>query len=224
MTTPIVIIGAGGFGRHAHDVVDAMNASSPTYEMLGFLDDGRPDERLLHERNADLIGSVSLLEELPVDVNYVIAIGSGDVRRRIDRWATSLGRKAATLRHPSSTLGRHVALGEGSVICSHVSIGTNVKIGRHAHINFNCTVGHDAILSDYVTAYPGANIAGNVFLGESTTVGSGAVIIQGLSVGADSTIGASACVVRDLPSRVTAVGVPAKAETGRTDSHGWGAT
>ncbi|MGC5629545.1 NeuD/PglB/VioB family sugar acetyltransferase [Georgenia sp. Z1344] len=210
MSRPIVIIGAGGFGRHAHDVVEAMNAVAPTFEMLGFLDDGEPDERLLDERGSKLLGPVTTLEELPAEVGYLIGIGVGDIRRRIDKWATSLHREPVIAAHPSATFGRNVRLSPGVVVCSNTSVGTNISIGRHTHLNFNCSIGHDAKLSDYVTAYPGANIAGSVNLDDGVTVGTGAAIIQGITVGTDASIGAAAGVVRDIPSGVVAVGVPAR--------------
>lgn len=210
MTRPIVIVGAGGFGRHAHDVVEAMNAVEPTYEMLGFLDDGDPDKQLLDERGSKLLGRVAALEEFPSDVGYLIGIGVGAIRRRIDQWASTIGRSAVTAVHPTVSFGKNVDLGPGTVLCSHTSIGTNIRIGRHTHLNFNCTVGHDATLQDYVTAYPGANIAGSVLLEDGVTVGTGAAIIQGITVGANTSIGAAAGVVRNLPSDVVAVGVPAR--------------
>ena len=38
--TPLVIIGAGGFGREVLELVLDINAAAPTFEFLGFLDDG----------------------------------------------------------------------------------------------------------------------------------------------------------------------------------------
>lgn len=35
MTTPLVIIGAGGFGRETHDVVEAINEDYETTGMSG---------------------------------------------------------------------------------------------------------------------------------------------------------------------------------------------
>lgn len=40
---PLVIIGAGGLGREVAWLVDEVNQDKPTYEFLGFLDDGATD-------------------------------------------------------------------------------------------------------------------------------------------------------------------------------------
>jgi len=216
MKTPLVILGAGGFGREVHDVVEAMNdaaaiSNDQTFDFLGFIDNQLADAGLLEERGAPLLGGDDVLDTLPAGTHYVIAIGDGRVRRALDEKATAIGLKAATLVHPAATVGKHlVVLGPGTIICSHVSITTNVRLGRHVHLNLNVTVGHEAVLGDYVTVNPGANISGNVILEDEVMIGTGAALIPGVTVGAGSVIGAGACVVRSIPSGVTAVGMPAK--------------
>src|SRR5690348_15172302 len=192
--TPLVIVGAGGFGREVHDVIEAINfveksAGLLRFDFVGFLDDGPVDMDLIANRGP-LLGGVNGLADLPPDVEYVIGIGNGDARRRVDEWATRLGRKASSLIHPSAVIGEHGnTIGPGVVVCSHVSITTNVTLGRHVHLNLNCTVGHDATLGDYVTVNPGATISGNVTLEDEVTIGTGAAVIQGRCVGKGSTIG-----------------------------------
>lgn len=210
MTTPLVIIGGGGFGRHVHDVLDAVNAVQPTFDLLGFLDDGQPDEELLASRDARLLGRIGDLEHLPAGVQYIIGIGVGTTRTRIDKWATSIGREAVSAVHPNVSMGRNVHIEPGVVVCSHTSIGSNVRLERHVHVNFNCSVGHDATLRQSVTVYPGANISGNVVLEAESTLGTGATVIQGIRVGTRSFIGAGAAVIRDVPMEIVAVGVPAR--------------
>jgi sugar O-acyltransferase (sialic acid O-acetyltransferase NeuD family) len=206
--TPLVIVGAGGFGREVLDIVEAMNAVEPTFEILGFLDDEDTAWHLIAERGMSVIGGVERLDQL--DTEYLIGIGSGKARKRIDIMATAAGRSAAIAIHPAATIGAHVLVGPGSIIAAGARLTTNIHLGRHVHININATVGHDCTLSDYVTINPGVNISGNVSIGEGTMMGTGSCIIQGLSVGADTMVGAGAAVVHDLPSGVVAVGVPAR--------------
>jgi serine acetyltransferase len=47
-------------------------------------------------------------------------------------------------------------------------------------------------------------------VGECTFIGTGASIINQITIGDNTVIGAGAVVIRDIPSDVTAVGVPAK--------------
>mgnify|MGYP001007268169 FL=1 len=57
---------------------------------------------------------------------------------------------------------------------------------------------------------PATAIAGDVTLSEGCYLGINSCIINGVSIGAWSIIGAGAAVIHDIPSRVVAVGVPAK--------------
>ena len=218
--TPIVIVGAGGFGREVHDVLEAINATGePAYEAVGFLDDGPVSKELLDERGMQLLGPIQALEHLPADVQYVVAIGDGRLRRRIDLWATSLERIAPPLVHPRATLGRHgVSLSPGAVVCAGSIITTNVHIGRHVHVNLGVTVGHDAVIGDYVTINPNVSISGAAILEDAVSMGTGSCIIQGRRVGAETVVGAGAVVVHDIEPGVTAVGVPARSASRPTGS------
>lgn len=205
----LVIVGAGGHGREVLDVIEAMNADEAVYEFLGFLDDGPVDDALLGRRNVAVIGLVADLAT--ADAEYLVAVGSPSVRRRIDAMASALGVPAAVAVHPAATVGSDVELGPGSVLNAGARLTTNVVLGRHVHLNVNATVSHDCRLGDYVTLNPGARACGNVTLGEGVTLGAGATVIHGRAVGAWTTVGAGAVVVRDLAAHVTAVGVPARA-------------
>jgi sugar O-acyltransferase (sialic acid O-acetyltransferase NeuD family) len=215
-TTPLVIVGAGGFGREVLDVVEAINEHYSTtgfapWDVLGFVDDGSPDQELIDDRGVPFLGPVEKLAAMPPETQYVIGIGSGPVRRRIDESASESGRTAATLVHPTTVIGRHrITIGAGSVICANVAITTNVALGRHVHLNLGVTVGHDAVLGDYVTANPNVSISGGVTLEDEVNMGTGSIVIPGRRIGARTIIGAGATVVGDLPCDVTAVGVPAR--------------
>lgn len=212
MTTPLVIVGAGGFAREVHDIVEAINeiGDRETFTFLGFIDNHVENPDLLAERGP-VLGGDEVLQELSRATQYVIAIGDGRIRRKIDRVAMGLGLVPAILVHPAATIGRHgVIVGPGTIVGSHASLTTAITLGRHVHINLNVTVGHDTEFGDYVTVNPGATVSGNVVLEDEVTIGTGAAIIQGVTVGAGSMIGAGAGVVRNVPPGVTAVGTPAK--------------
>lgn len=77
-------------------------------------------------------------------------------------------------------------------------------------INLDCTLGHNDVIGDFVTIYPSVNGSGNVSVGECCELGTGMQIIQGKSIGDYSIVGAGAVVVKNIPSKCTAVGSPAK--------------
>ena len=194
----LVIIGAGGHGRELLDIVEAINAVCPTFDFVGFLDDGPGPWDRVERRGASVLGPVDRLAD--IDAKYAIGIGSPEVRCRIDEIATGSGCEATTLIHPQATVASDVRAAPGLVMAAGSRITTNVTVGRHVHLNLNATLSHDCEVGSYSLLNPGAHVNGEVVLGESVVVGSGAVVREGSRVGAGTVIGAGAVVITDLPA------------------------
>lgn len=208
----LVIIGVGGFGREVRDIVDAINDEAKTFNLIGFVDDGPSAEdiervdRLPHK----IVGRIEELTAIPASAEYVIGIGTGTTRREIDLRLSETGREAATLVHPTASIGADSTLGPGSIVCAGAMITTNVVLGRHVHVNLGSSIGHDCSLADYVTINPLVAVSGAVSLGPEVLLGTHSSILQGLQVGARAIVGAAACVTRDVPTDVTVKGIPAR--------------
>ena len=57
---------------------------------------------------------------------------------------------------------------------------------------------------------PGANLAGEVTVGDCAWVGIGAVVKEGIRIGSDAVVGAGAAVVSDVDDGDVVGGVPAR--------------
>lgn len=205
---PLVIVGAGGLGREVAALVEALNESPPTWDLIGFVDD---DDALqdtsvmdypVHGRVDDLAGKPTF--------SYVIAIGDGQARRDVASRLDDAPAQPATLVHPSASIHRTTTLGEGTILCNGAAPTVDVTIGPHVVVDQHCTVGHDCVLDPFVTLHPGVRVSGSVHLRQGVTLGAGAVILPGRTIGAHATVGAGAVVTEDLPADRTAVGVPAR--------------
>ena len=208
----LVIVGAGGFGREVLDVVDAMNAGGAGIGFVGYVDDADASVPLLERRAARYLGAVERLTDgstVDPDAGFVIGIGAGDVRRRLDGILTNAGRRPLVLIHPMATVGGDCRIGDGCILTAGVRVTTNITLGRHTQLHVNSTIGHDSVLDDFVSVYPGATVSGNVHLGAGVTIGTGANVLPGVAVGAGAFVGAGAVVTRDVDPGVTVAGVPA---------------
>ena len=205
---PLVIFGAGGFAREVLQIALDINEIAATWQVLGFIVDSCNSTQPVHD--LAVLGGIEWLVEHP-KAHVVIAVGSSNARHRILKAIrANAPNPFASLIHPRAWVGRHVAVGAGTVICAGALVTTDICIGQHVPVNIGATVGHDAVLSDFVTLNPGVSVSGNVTLAEGVEVGTGSVLIPHAHVGSWSVLGAGTVVTKPLDANVTAVGSPAR--------------
>lgn len=128
-------------------------------------------------------------------------------RRRLfllSRFSAHIGRIFTGIEiHPGAEIGRRFVIDHGS----------GVVIGETAVIGDDVTLYHDVTLGGVapsVDAHAQVGQKRHPTLGDGVIVGSGAQILGPITIGAHARVGANSVVTRDVPSSVTAVGVPAK--------------
>ena len=204
----IAIIGAGGFGREVLSLIKAINKIKPTFEVLGFLDNGIEKGRLIHD--LPILGSINEIEKLRIK-QVVLAIGNPQTRKAIvEQIDTQVS--FPNIIHPSAIFQdiERTTIGTGCIICAGNIFTTDIVISNYCIINLSCTVGHDAELGDFTSIMPGVNISGGAKLKRCVYVGTGAKLIKATSIGADAVIGAGAVVDIDVLEKEVVVGVPAR--------------
>lgn len=204
----IIIAGAGGFAREVIQLLEDINESSPTYNILGYIDENRDNHgKILN--NYIVLGDINILSDYP-NVNIVIAVGNPKTKKMFVEKMKKYNVKFPNIIHHSAVVGKHNDIGKGIIITANNVITTNIKIDDFVTINLSCTIGHDSIIGKYSTILPGVNVSGNVKIKELVDIGTGSRIIPSVTVGENTIIGAGAVVTKDLPSNCTAVGIPAK--------------
>lgn len=193
----LLIVGAGG---HAKVVIDA--AEEAGFEIAGVVGTASDAPEVLGHR-VSLDG-----EDVPAD-GFIVAIGDNAVRARRFADCIAAGLVPVSVVHPSSIIGRDVAIGGGAFLAAGVIVNAGARIGADTILNTGCSVDHDCVIGDHCHVGPQVAVCGAVRLGEGVLLGVGSCASPGTSVGAWSVVGAGAAVVGDLPSLTLCVGLPA---------------
>lgn len=206
----IAIFGVGGFGREVLMLIQDINKVSPTWNVIGFFDDGYPIGYEVHKlRN---LGGVKELSKWETPLSLAVAIGKPHIKQGVLNNINNPQIDYPTLIHPSAIIGdgEYVEMGQGCIICANCVLTCDIKLGDFVILNLACTVGHDAIIKDNCAFMPTCNISGEVVIEEKVFCGTGVKIINQTQIGANSIVGAGAVVTKSLPANCTAVGIPAK--------------
>jgi sugar O-acyltransferase (sialic acid O-acetyltransferase NeuD family) len=208
---PLLIIGAGGLSRETLSAVTAVNAVSPQWTVLGFVD----DNPALHGDVIDglpVLGPSDLVAEHP-DAAVVMTIASprnlGN-RKKIVRRLGLPPERYATIVHPAASVAAGAELGAGSVFLAGSVVTAPQAIGAHVVAMPQTTITHDDQIADYVMFASGVLLSGTVTVGESAYLGSGCMVREGLTIGAGAFIGMGAVVLQDVPPAEVWVGNPAR--------------
>jgi sugar O-acyltransferase (sialic acid O-acetyltransferase NeuD family) len=212
----VAIIGAAGGGVEVLVYIREMAKRGADVRPYGFIDDN-PNLAGQSFFELPVLGSTDwAIDNLPKNVAIVSSIGNTSKKDSVMKRFADAGFQFFTVVHPSAIVGPECVIGIGTVIGPGVVITANVKIGEHCFINVGTTISHDVIIGPCTTLNQGVRIAGSVRLGRGVYLGASATILHSMEVGDFAVIGASAMVNRNIPPRVTAVGIPAKVLQPRT--------
>lgn len=182
----IVIIGAGGIGREVAYFIEEINEISPTWNIIGFIDEN------IEIHNKDLngykvLGGLNALTELNVKPYVVVAIANCTVKKKIvERLEGKFD--FATIIYPTVKVSKYIEIGKGSIIYPGVILTVNTKIGNHVLLSGNCGIGHDTVIGDYSSVLWGSNFSGYDNVGESCFIGVGTKVIQGINISNEMTV------------------------------------
>jgi sugar O-acyltransferase (sialic acid O-acetyltransferase NeuD family) len=206
---PLLIAGAGGFGRETAEAVRAVNAERPTWCLRGFLDDGRVGEVV---DGLPVVGPIDALEDHP-DAAVVVTIGNPrnyfSRRAVVERLALDPERYA-TIVHPAASIPSTVRLGPGTVVLATAVATAAMRIGAHVAVMPGAVFTYDDEVSDYATFGAGVRLSGGVTVERGAYVGSGALVREYRTIGTWSLVGMGAVVTCDIPPREVWAGVPAR--------------
>ena len=206
----IVILGAGDFGKELAWLIEEINRRTPTYIILGYLDDDAAKIGQAYN-GYDCLGPISYLTELNKNHHAcaVIANQNGDIRKKFVEMFPNF-HDWETLVHPSVNISDTSKLGMGCVICASGNVSVNTVIGDFCLCNIAVTIGHDCVIGNFVSIMSGSCVSGHVQIKDGVYLATNSTIVPGMKIGDHAKVGAGSVVIRNVRDNVTVMGVPAK--------------
>lgn len=206
----LLIGGAGGFARETIELAYAVSDAGTSLNIVGVLDDD-PGLHSTTVLGVPVIGGLGEIERHP-GASLVLTIGNPrrySIRQAIVDRLQLTDERYTTLIHPTTSLGRSVSVGAGTVIQAHAVATADVRIGRHVVIMPGVVLTHDNDVEDFCTIASGAMLGGGVQIGKGAYIGAGAVIRERVLIGEHAMIGMGSVVTKNVPAGETWFGVPA---------------
>ncbi|MDD3012208.1 MAG: acetyltransferase [Candidatus Gastranaerophilales bacterium] len=192
-------------------LIDTINDSSPTWELIGYIDDNK-ERHCKTFMDYPILGGTEIIPELIKDNDiYFFATYYGKLsgfKNRVNI-LESYGCKFANLIHPSINI-KYVKIGKGCFLAEGCNLGANIEIGNYVNARIRAVICHNTTIEDFSFIGPNSTVGSGVVLKEGCFIGTGATILRTKTLGKASTIGAGAMVVKNVPDGITVVGVPAK--------------
>ena len=205
----IAIYGAGGFGREVVCLINLINEKEPTWNLIGFFDDGK--EKGSRNEYGAVLGGLDDLNAYDKPLAIAIAIGNPTYIKKVAEGTINPNISFPNIIAPTTTFldEKNITFGKGNIICSHCLFSCNIKIGDFNIFNGYITVGHDTVIGNYNSIMPAVRISGEVKIGESNFMGVSSVILQQIKIGNNTTIGANSLIIKKTKDGNTYIGNPA---------------
>ena len=205
----IAIYGAGGFGRETACLIREINEVSPTWNFVGFFDDGIPAGT--QTPRGKILGGLDALNAHNGELALVFAIAAPKTLEHLSKNISNPNITFPNIIAPTARIMdvASLKLGKGNLISHQSSISCDVELGDFNLFNTQIYLGHDSKIGNFNVFNTCIRISGNVTMGNRNFFGVSSVALQGISIGNDVTLGANSVLVRTPKDGKTYIGNPA---------------
>ncbi|MDR0603146.1 MAG: acetyltransferase [Bacteroidales bacterium] len=205
----IAIYGAGGYGREVACLINAINRVSPTWNLIGFFDDGLSKGQ--KNEYGQILGGITELNNYPEELSIIMAIANPQMLNMIINKITNTQIWFPNIIAPDVLFldEANISIGHGNIIGFRTAISCNVRIGNFNRLNTDIFLGHDVVIGNYNMFNPSTRISGEVTIGNCNFFGVSSVVFQQKSIGNNTIIGANSVIIKKTKDNTTYTGNPA---------------
>ncbi|MFZ4435681.1 MAG: acetyltransferase [Flavobacterium psychrophilum] len=207
----IAIYGAGGFGKEVACILNKINEIQPTYNLVGFFDDGvHKGTDISHF--GQVLGGLSELNSWETPISIVFAIGNPGIIETIVKNITNHNVSYPNIIHPDVFFADPISLsmGIGNVIVRGCTISVDVTIGNFNQMNSLSSLGHDVVMGSFNVLMPLTRVSGEVQIGSYNIFGLNTLILQQIKIGKNVRTGPGAVMMTKPRDGMLYMGNPAK--------------
>lgn len=207
----IAIYGAGGFGREVACLLKKINEEKPTWELVGFFDDGiEIGTEVSHF--GKVLGGINELNAWQKELSIAITIGSPKIVQTLVSKITNKKILFPNIIAPTVYFAdpETFKIGKGNIIQKHCSFSCDVTIGDFNVMDGADVFGHDDVVGSFNTFMPAMRISGEVTIGNCNFFGVGSIILQQIKIGNNIRLGAGSVLIRKPKDGFLYMGNPAK--------------
>ena len=162
---PILIYGAGGFGKEIACLINEINEIENKWNILGYLDDGVPDGTEI--KYGKVLGGIDYLNQYDSEVAVVFSIANSMILEKVVHKITNQNVYFPNIISPGVKFydSPSFEIGYGNVIVNGCRFSIDVKIGNFNLFNGFVAIGHDISIGDFNIFSPSSRLSGNVTVG-----------------------------------------------------------
>ncbi|MCQ2301204.1 MAG: serine acetyltransferase [Bacteroidales bacterium] len=209
----IAIYGFGGLGREVACVINKINEVEPTWNIIGYFDDGEPVGKEC--KYGKVLGNIDTLNAWQTPLSVVIAIATPKYLELVSSKITNPLVDFPNIIAPGVFKfdEESVSLGKGNLITFGCRFSCNVTLGDFNVLDGMISLGHEACIGSYNAIFPETRISGQTSIGDKNFFGARCFVAQCLKVGNGNRFGAGTFVLRKIKDDGLYMGNPAKKVT-----------
>lgn len=207
----IAIYGAGGFGKELACILNKINEIEPTWNFVGFFDDGTPKETNI-SHFGKVLGGMNDLNAWQKPLSIAFAIGNPKIIEQLVNKITNTYIDFPNIIHPEVFFADPISfkIGRGNVIVRGCTFSVDVTIGDFNQINSLSSLAHDVSVGSFNVFMPLTRVSGEIIIGNYNIFGLNTLILQRIKIGNLVRTGPGAVLMTKPKEGFLYMGNPAK--------------